>query len=131
MRDFSTGRRRSSQGFDRIVMAVAATFLSVAATGAHAQSTSKSPADLPIDAAVPLPEPANVPPPTINDFKLEAAKPDTAAAATPAPAKKDEAAAPATTATVPPAATATAPVATTPTAAATAEAPKTEPAKAA
>ncbi|TKT71799.1 murein L,D-transpeptidase [Afipia massiliensis] len=123
MRDFSTGHRKSPQGFDRILMAVAATFLSVAATTAHAQSgPAKSPADLAIDAAVPLPEPANVPPPTVNDFK-----PDTAAAA------------PATTATVPPAATAptaTAPTATPPAATAAVpapavESPKTEPAKAA
>lgn len=137
MRDFSTGHRKSPQGFDRILMAVAATFLSVAATTANAQSgPAKSPADLAIDAAVPLPEPANVPPPTVNDFK-----PDTAAAAPAAatPPKKEEAAAPAaapaTTATVPPAATAptaTAPTATPPAATAAApavESPKTEPAK--
>ena len=129
MRDFSTGHRKSPQGFDRILMAVAATFLSVAATTANAQSgPAKSPADLAIDAAVPLPEPANVPPPTVNDFKA-----DTTAAAT--PPKKEEAAAPAapaTTATVPPAATA--PTATPPAATAAApavEPPKTEPAKAA
>jgi murein L,D-transpeptidase YcbB/YkuD len=131
MRDFSTGHRKGPAGFDRVLMAVTATFLSLAATSAIAQSTAKSPADLAIDAAIPLPEPANVPPPTVNDFKPDAAKPDTAAAVTPAPAKKDEAAAPATTATVPPAATATAPAATTPPAAAAAEPPKTEPAKAA
>ncbi|MDZ4369468.1 MAG: murein L,D-transpeptidase, partial [Afipia sp.] len=135
MRDFSTGHRKSPAGFDRVLMAVAATFLSVAATTAYAQSgPAKSPADLAIDAAVPLPEPANVPPPTVNDFK-----PDTAAAAT--PPKKEEAAAPATapatTATVPAAATAptaTAPTATPPAATAAApavESPKTEPAKAA
>lgn len=132
MRDFSTGRRKSPQGFDRILMAVAATFLSVAATSAHAQSgPSKNPADLAIDAAVPLPEPANVPPPTVNDFKPDPVKPGTAAAAAPAvtPAKKDEAAAPATTATVPPATTA--PTATPAPAAAAAEPAKTDPAKAA
>jgi L,D-transpeptidase YcbB len=133
MRDFSTGHRKSSQGFDRILMAVAATFLSVAATTANAQSgPAKSPADLAIDAAIPLPEPANVPPPTVNDFK-----PETTAAApvTATPPNKEEAAAPAapsTTATVPPAATA--PTATPPAATAAApavESPKTEPAKAA
>jgi murein L,D-transpeptidase YcbB/YkuD len=132
MRDFSTGRRKSPQGFDRILMAVAATFLSVAATSAHAQSgPSKNPADLAIDAAVPLPEPANVPPPTVNDFKPDPVKPGTAAAAAPAvaPAKKDEAAAPATTATVPPAATA--PTAAPAPATAAAEPAKTDPAKAA
>ncbi|TXJ08487.1 MAG: murein L,D-transpeptidase [Afipia sp.] len=130
MRDFSTGRRKSPQGFDRILMAVAATFLSVAATSAHAQSgPSKNPADLAIDAAVPLPEPANVPPPTVNDFKPDPVKPGTAAAAAPAvaPAKKDEAAAPATTATVPPAATA--PTAAPAPATAAAEPAKTDPAK--
>ncbi len=128
MQDVSTGHRKSPAGFDRVLMAVAATFLTVAATNANAQSGPvKSPADLAIDAAVPMPEPANVPPPTIGDFK-----PDTAAVApSPAtPAKKQEAAAPAapiTTATVPPAATA--PTATSPaTAAAT---PAVEPAKAA
>ena len=136
MRDFSTGHRKSPIGlnpigFDRILMAVAATFISVAATNANAQSAPKNPADLAIDAAVPLPEPANVPPPTVNDFKPDAVKPDTAAAATPAPAAqaKKEEAAPATTATVPPAATA--PAATPAPAAAAAEPAKTEPAKAA
>lgn len=133
MHDFSTGHRKGLQGFDRVLMAVAATFLTVAASTAVAQSgPSKSPADLAIDAAVPLPEPANVPPPTVSDFKLDTV---TAAPATTAP-KKEEAAAPAaapvTTATVPPAATAptATPPATTPPAAAAA-APAVEPAKAA
>ncbi|WP_024574286.1 MULTISPECIES: L,D-transpeptidase family protein [unclassified Afipia] len=133
MHDFSTGHRKGLQGFDRVLMAVAATFLTVAASTAVAQSgPSKSPADLAIDAAVPLPEPANVPPPTVSDFKLDTV---TAAPAATAP-KKEEAAAPAaapvTTATVPPAATAPAatPPATTPPAAAAA-APAVEPAKAA
>ena len=116
MRDFLTGHRKGPQGFDRILMAVAATFLSVAATTANAQSGPvKSPSDLAIDAAVPLPEPANVPPPTVNDFKAESTV-----------------TAPATTATVPPAATA--PTATPSAAIAAApavEPPKTEPAKAA
>ncbi|CAN5494217.1 L,D-transpeptidase family protein [soil metagenome] len=132
MQDVSTGHRKSPAGFDRVLMAVAATFLTVAATNVSAQSGPvKSPADLAIDAAVPMPEPANVPPPTAGDFK-----PDTAAVApTPAaPAKKQEATAPAapaaapvTTATVPPAATA--PTATPPATAATT--PAVEPAKAA
>ncbi|EGP09948.1 hypothetical protein CSIRO_0381 [Bradyrhizobiaceae bacterium SG-6C] len=127
MRDYSTGHRKSPIGinpigFDRILMAVAATFLSVAATNANAQSPAKSPADLAIDAAIPLPEPANVPPPTVKDFKPDPVKPETAAAA---PAKKDDAGAPVTTATVPPAATA--PTAA-PTAAA-AEPAKTDPNK--
>jgi murein L,D-transpeptidase YcbB/YkuD len=54
-------------------MAVAATFLTVSATAAFAQSDAprSTPADLAIDAAIPRPEPANVPPPTASDFKME------------------------------------------------------------
>jgi murein L,D-transpeptidase YcbB/YkuD len=133
MRDFSTGRRKGPAGFDRVLMAVTATFLSLAATSAIAQTgPAKSPADLAIDAAVPLPEPANVPPPTAADIKL----PDTVATApaADAPAKKEEAAAPATTATVPPAAStpasATAAV-TPPPATPSAATPAADPAKAA
>jgi murein L,D-transpeptidase YcbB/YkuD len=57
-------------------MAVAATFLTVSATSALAQAdpARTGAAELAIDAAVPRPEPANVPPPTANDFK-----PDTTA----------------------------------------------------
>jgi murein L,D-transpeptidase YcbB/YkuD len=60
-------------GFDRVLMAVAATFLTVSVTSAFAQSdpARNSPAELAIDAAIPRPEPANVPPPTINDFKMD------------------------------------------------------------
>src|SRR3981081_338714 len=70
MRDYWNGRA----GFDRLLMAVAATFLTVYATAAFAQAdpARATPADLAIDAAIPRPEPANVPPPTINDFKLDA-----------------------------------------------------------
>ena len=47
MRDFSTGHRKSPAGFDRVLMAVTATFLSLAATSAIAQNApAKSPADL-------------------------------------------------------------------------------------
>ena len=69
MRDCS----KSRAGFDRVLMAVAATFLTVSATSALAQAdpARNSAADLAIDAAIPRPEPANLPPPTINDFKLE------------------------------------------------------------
>src|SRR5947209_151316 len=72
MRDYCKGRA----GFDRVLMAVAATFLTVSASAAVAQSdTARSTAaELAIDAAIPRPEPANVPPPTVNDFK-----PDTTA----------------------------------------------------
>lgn len=84
MRDCSTNRA----GFDRVLMAVAATFLAVSATSALAQSDGPrtSAAELAIDAAVPRPEPANVPPPTIGDFKMDttAAVPDAAKAETPA-----------------------------------------------
>src|SRR3954451_15020456 len=80
MRDYSTGRA----GFDRVLMAVAATFLALSATSVLAQDHARSPADLAIDAAVPRPEPADVPPPTINDFK-----PDTTASV-PDPAKTSE-----------------------------------------
>jgi murein L,D-transpeptidase YcbB/YkuD len=60
-------------GFDRVLMTVAATFLTVSATSALAQSAVPqfSAAELAIDAAIPLPEPANLPPPTIKDFKIE------------------------------------------------------------
>lgn len=59
-------------GFDRVLMAVAATFLIVSASSALAQDQARSTAaELAIDAAIPRPEPANVPPPTINDFKMD------------------------------------------------------------
>ncbi|WFU34082.1 L,D-transpeptidase family protein [Bradyrhizobium brasilense] len=77
MRDCSNNRR----GFDRVLMAVAATFLTVSATAAFAQDTPHSSAsELAIDAAIPRPEPANVPPPTASDFKADttAALPDAA-----------------------------------------------------
>src|SRR6202140_302542 len=65
---------KSRAGFDRVLMAVAATFLTVSATSALAQAdpVRNSAAELAIDAAIPRPEPANVPPPTINDFKPDA-----------------------------------------------------------
>jgi murein L,D-transpeptidase YcbB/YkuD len=55
-------------------MAVAATFLTVSATSALAQTDAprNSAAELAIDAAIPRPEPANVPPPTASDFKPDA-----------------------------------------------------------
>ncbi len=70
MRDCSNDRA----GFDRVPMAVAATFLAVAATTAWPRPIRRatSAAELAIDAAVPRPEPANVPPPTAGDFKLDA-----------------------------------------------------------
>ncbi|MEH2479600.1 murein L,D-transpeptidase YcbB/YkuD [Nitrobacteraceae bacterium AZCC 2146] len=100
MRDYLN--RRS--GFDRVLMAVAATFLTVSAGAAFAQPSSSprdSVSELAIDAAVPRPEPANVPPPTASDFKIDttASVPADAAKATEktveskpadAPVKKDE-----------------------------------------
>jgi murein L,D-transpeptidase YcbB/YkuD len=93
MRDCSTNRA----GFDRVLMAVAATFLAVSATSALA-GVSDTPragaAELAIDAAVPRPEPANVPPPTASDFKMDAATSAPAAsipaASVPAAAKAAE-----------------------------------------
>ena len=134
MRDCSTNRC----GFDRVLMAVAATFLTVSATSAlAAQSTTPrtSAAELAIDAAIPRPEPANVPPPTIGDFKIDST------ASVPDPAKTTDKATdkPAEKAASPqietkPAETATAPAAkpgdaTAAPAAATATAPAAEPAR--
>jgi murein L,D-transpeptidase YcbB/YkuD len=130
MRDCSTNRA----GFDRVLMAVAATFLTVSATSALAgQSTTPraSAAELAIDAAVPRPEPANVPPPTIGDFKMDstASVPDV----TKAIDKPAEPTATAKAAEPKPAETAAAPAATAPAAsnapATTATAPAAEPAK--
>ena len=84
MRDYSKGR----SGFDRALMTVAATFMTVAATAAlstaalttsalaQSDQAHKSAAELAIDAAIPRPEPANVPPPTASDFKLDSPKLD-------------------------------------------------------
>lgn len=146
-------------GFDRVLMAVAATFLTVSAGSALAQDQPRSSAaELAIDAAIPRPEPANVPPPTAADIKLDttatvqdapkdAAKDPVKAEAAPAPDKvetkpSDVATTPASeapkseTAKTEPAKsepakadTATAPVA--PAAPATAAAPAAEPVKAA
>jgi L,D-transpeptidase YcbB len=68
---------KNRAGYDRVLMAVAATFLTVSATSALAQGDQvrNSAAELAIDAAIPRPEPANVPPPTANDFKLDSAAP--------------------------------------------------------
>jgi L,D-transpeptidase YcbB len=114
MRDY----RNSRAGFDRVLMAVAATFLTVSATAAYAQAdpVRNTTADLAIDAAIPRPEPANVPPPTVNDFKPDVTasvpdatktteqavetKPAETAAAPAGDVKKDDT-------TTPPAATAT------------------------
>src|ERR1700681_666011 len=74
-------------GFDRVLMTVAATFLTVAASSVLAQTDAarSSAAELAIEAAIPRPEPANLPPPTINDFKLDATASAPDAARTDAP----------------------------------------------
>lgn len=136
MRDCSTNRA----GFDRVLMAVAATFLAVSATSALAQSDGprKSAAELAIDAAIPRPEPANVPPPTIGDFKMDttAAVPDAAKPAAPTPSTTAKAPdpTPAEIVTAPPAAakpTDTATMAPAAPAPAVTAAPAAEPVKAA
>jgi murein L,D-transpeptidase YcbB/YkuD len=91
MRDCSNNR----SGFDRILVAIAASLLTVSATTALAQGDQprSSAAELAIDAAIPRPEPANVPPPTINDFKMD---PATTASTTPEAKPADATAAPTT-----------------------------------
>ena len=71
-------RLKNRAGFDRVLMAVAASFLTVSATSAlttsalaQADAARNSPAELAIDAAIPRPEPANIPPPTASDFKMD------------------------------------------------------------
>jgi L,D-transpeptidase YcbB len=128
MRDLNSRSLNTGRGFDRVLMAVAATFLTVSATSAMAQDQGRrSAAELAIDAAIPRPEPANVPPPTASDFKIDPAP------SAPASAKLD---APTTPTDSKPTDVATAPAVdtkTTPAAPATAAAPPTspEPAKAA
>jgi L,D-transpeptidase YcbB len=87
-------------GFDRVLVAVAATFLTVSATSAMAQGDQirNNAAELAIDAAVPVPEPANVPPPTAKDFKMDET---TATVATPPSEKTEARPAPADVATTP------------------------------
>src|SRR5882762_3046679 len=85
MRDLNSRSLNTGRGFDRVLMAVAATFLTVSATSAMAQDQGRrSAAELAIDAAIPRPEPANVPPPTASDFKI-----DSTASAPPPSAKLD------------------------------------------
>ena len=102
--------RNDRGGYDHIIAAAVAALVVMAAPGASAQSNpATSPQELAIDAAVPMPEPANAPPPSPSDFsnlarglvtgepvKTEAAKVEPAKTETqPAPA------APVTTATAP------------------------------
>ncbi|TFV72773.1 murein L,D-transpeptidase [Bradyrhizobium frederickii] len=114
-------------GFDRVLMTVAATFLTVSASSALAQDQSRSSAaELAIEAAIPRPEPANVPPPTAADIRLDttATVQDSAKEPTKEPVKADVAPAPDKVETKP------SDLATTPaTAAPKSETAKTEPAK--
>ena len=64
MHDFSTGR----SGYDRVLAAVAATFL-LTGTVTFAHADPAKPADASISAAVPTPDTSNVPPPTAADVK--------------------------------------------------------------
>ncbi|WP_061024957.1 L,D-transpeptidase family protein [Bradyrhizobium sp. CCH5-F6] len=109
-------------GFDRVLMTVAATFLTVSASSALAQDQARSSAaELAIEAAIPRPEPANVPPPTAADIKLDttATVQDSAKETARQPLKADAAPAPDKVETKP------SDVATTP----APEAPKSETAK--
>ncbi|MHC2625276.1 murein L,D-transpeptidase YcbB/YkuD [Bradyrhizobium huanghuaihaiense] len=109
-------------GFDRVLMTVAATFLTVSAGSALAQDQARSSAaELAIEAAIPRPEPANVPPPTASDIKLDttATVQDPAKETVKEPVKADAAPAPDKVETKP------SDVATTP----APEAPKSETAK--
>src|SRR4051812_19076398 len=109
-------------GFDRVLMAVAATFLTVSASAALAQDPARSSAaELAIEAAIPRPEPANVPPPSAADIKLDttATVQDSVKEPTKEAAKAEAAPAPVKVETKP------SDVATTP----AAEAPKSETAK--
>src|SRR3569623_2721397 len=87
MHDFSTGR----SGFDRVLAAVAATFL-LTGTVTFAHADPAKPVDSSISAAVPTPDTSNVPPPTAADGKPDAAK---TSAGTVEPAKAADAAKPA------------------------------------
>ncbi|BBZ97938.1 murein L,D-transpeptidase YcbB/YkuD [Bradyrhizobium japonicum] len=103
-------------------MTVAATFLTVSASSALAQDQARSSAaELAIEAAIPRPEPANVPPPTASDIKLDATATVQDSAKEPAkePVKAEAAPAPDKVETKP------SDVATTP----ATEAPKSETAK--
>ncbi|MFC7702286.1 MULTISPECIES: L,D-transpeptidase family protein [Bradyrhizobium] len=114
-------------GFDRVLITVAATFLTVSASSALAQDQARSSAaELAIEAAIPRPEPANVPPPTASDIKLDTTATVVDPAKEPAkePLKAESAPAPDKVETKP------SDVATTPAAEATkSETAKTEPAK--
>jgi murein L,D-transpeptidase YcbB/YkuD len=83
----------SRNGFDRVLLTIAATFLTVSASGALAQTApaANNPAELAIDAAVPVPDTSIVPPPTAADIATSTPPVTTepAQAAAPAPAATD------------------------------------------
>ncbi len=63
-------RSKNRAGYDRVLMAVAATFLTVSATSDLAQAGPRSSAaELAIEAAIPRPEPANVAAPDRQRFQ--------------------------------------------------------------
>ncbi|HEY0219814.1 MAG TPA: murein L,D-transpeptidase, partial [Afipia sp.] len=101
MRDYSTGRT----GYDRVLAAVAATFIMTGV--ALAQSEPPKAPDAAISAAVPVPVPANVPPPTAADIKAEEFKAEAAKAAGVQNVDAPKADAPATNTAAVPAAPAT------------------------
>ncbi|MDQ8726911.1 L,D-transpeptidase family protein [Bradyrhizobium sp. LHD-71] len=98
--------RNDRGGYDRIIAAAVVAIVAMAASNASAQSNpATTPAELAIDAAVPMPEPANAPPPSRADVNAlasghvtgESAKSGTEATAETTPA----ATAPTATATAP------------------------------
>jgi hypothetical protein len=82
MRNDSIGRH----GFDRVLMAVAATFLTVSTSNAFAQTApaASDTTELAIDAAVPVPDTSLVPPPTAADIAATTSSPAASTAAVPA-----------------------------------------------
>src|SRR5579872_4572761 len=69
---------RKRAGHDRVLMTLAVAFLTISASSALARDDNaprNSAAELAIDAAVPRPEPANLPPPGPGDFKLDTVAP--------------------------------------------------------
>lgn len=104
MRKDSMGRHGMGQrGFDRVLMAVAATFLTVSASNAFAQTApaQNNAAELAIDAAVPVPDTSIVPPPTAADISATPSNAAPSTATAPSSADKTETTASTTPATAP------------------------------
>lgn len=124
------GRHGMGQrGFDRVLMAVAATFLTVSASNAFAQTApaQNNAAELAIDAAVPVPDTSIVPPPTAADISSTPSNTAPSTATAPASADKTETTASTTPATAP-AASVTTPAAPSDTAAQQTKEPAAAPA---